>query len=312
MKMRHLATACLQLALMLPPAVQAGPPRYESGGTERDLNLLAEAQRAAYHGRYTRAIALSTEVIAGRPNFAAAYVDRANYEAEAGRYTEASADLDQAAEFQPQAMQIELLRATIALRQRNATLALMHLGRAAQMPPYSFWKQSYEGDGNGLENGFLHVRSMHTMSYMFAYASIGEEMLGHDDDALADLKNAMTNETDAPWHVLASHCFYAAVAGLLEMAQLTCSQAIAQQTHDIGDYDSLGLTHLKMHAWDKAMADYAHALANRPDLTVALYGRGIAKRARGDLAGGEADMAAARRDEPGIDDIMAKLGAPVS
>jgi tetratricopeptide (TPR) repeat protein len=143
---------------------------------------------------------------------------------------------------------------------------------------------------------------------MFAFASIAEEMLGHDDAALNDLDEMMKNETVEPYHVLALHCSYAAIAGLAEMAELTCNRAIATQTHDIGDYDSLGLAHLKMKAWDKAIADYDHALYTRPDLTISLYGRGLAKLARGDLAGGHADIAAATRDEPDIANIMSKLG----
>jgi tetratricopeptide (TPR) repeat protein len=114
-----------------------------------------------------------------------------------------------------------------------------------------------------------------------------------------------------PWHLLADHCYVAAIAGLLETAELTCEEAIEQNAHDIGQYDSLGFVHLRMKAWDKAIADYNRALSSRPDLTLSLYGRGIAKRARGDIAGGDADIAAAKKSEPDIANIMKRLGAPV-
>jgi tetratricopeptide (TPR) repeat protein len=94
------------------------------------------------------------------------------------------------------------------------------------------------------------------------------------------------------------------------MAELTCTEAISRNSHDLGEYDSLGLVHLKMKQWDKAIADYNQSLYYRSDLTLSVYGRGLAKRAKGDVAGGNADIAAATRDEPDIANIMTRLGAP--
>jgi hypothetical protein len=65
---------------------------------------------------------------------------------------------------------------------------------------------------------------------------------------------------------------------------------------------------VRMKQWDKAIAEYDKALYGRPDLTISLYGRGVAKRAKGDVAGGNADIAAATRDEPDIANIMQRLG----
>jgi hypothetical protein len=44
-----------------------------------------------------------------------------------------------------------------------------------------------------------------------------------------------------------------------------------------------------------AIADFDAALKAEPAMASSLYGRGLAKRRRGDDAGGEADIAAARR-----------------
>ena len=280
----------------------------DSGGSDIDLTRLNVAERAAYHGRYSEAIAKASAIIAASPNFAWAYFVRASLYVDAGRYSEALADIVRVEGFHPQAVQAAILRATIELRQRDPQGALKELARAAGLPAFSFWKQTYEGDGNGLQNGYLHLVTQHTVSYELAYASIAYEMLGQDTQALDSLTHALTFETDKPFYVLASHCFYAAVVGLSGMAEVTCDEAIAKQTHDIGDYDSLGMAHLKMKAWSKAIDDYNHALYTKPDLTVSLYGRGIAKRASGDLAGGDSDIAAAKRDEPDIVNIMAQMG----
>jgi len=66
---------------------------------------------------------------------------------------------------------------------------------------------------------------------------------------------------------------------------------------------------LKSGHWDAAIADYNRSLYYRPEFTFALYGRGIAKRAKGDTAGAAADFADAQKNEPEIAAIMQRLTA---
>ena len=300
------ATICLPL--LLAGTALAAATAIDAGGSTRDLNILAEAQRDHYHGRYTQAIGRLDSIIEHSPNFAEAYFVRAEFNADAGRFAQALADASRVETFHPDAAQTSLLRATIALRRNDANGALAELSHAAKLQPLSFWKQTHEGGGNALQSGYLHVVTQHTLSYASAYASIAEEMLGHTDAAMSNFADSLKFETERPWYVLAQHCFYAAVTSQLGMAELTCTEAIAKQGHDIGDYDSLGLVHLKMKEWTKAIADYNSALATRPDFTLSLYGRGIAKHALGDTAGGDADIAAAQGGEPDIVNIMAHMG----
>jgi tetratricopeptide (TPR) repeat protein len=301
-------TFFLFLLFNVAASASAASAPIDSGGTPLDRNRIADARRDVYHGRYTHAIATVTGVIDGSPNFAQAYLIRARMLTDAGRLPEALADADRVEAFHPNDSQVAMLRVEIALRQHDATSALEGLQRVSKASAFSFWKDSFEGNGNGLQNGFVLARTQHGISYAFAYASIAEEMLHHDDDALADLDQEMKSETEYPFYVLAHHCFMAAIADQLGMAELTCMEAIAKQNRDIGTYDSLGLVHLKMKQYAKAIDDYNHSLQVRPDLTVSLYGRGIARHATGDIAGGDADIAAARRDEPNIASIMASMG----
>ncbi len=149
---------------------RAASPAIDSGGTELDLNRMAEANRAAYHGRYTEAISRASAVIAHTPGFAAAYFERADFYAQAGRYAEAEADLAQVDAFHPDAAQTAYARARIALRQHDATRALAQLALAAKSPPLSFWKQSYEGRDNSPGNGYVHVITQRSVLYSYAYA----------------------------------------------------------------------------------------------------------------------------------------------
>jgi hypothetical protein len=55
-----------------------------------------------------------------------------------------------------------------------------------------------------------------------------------------------------------------------------------------------------MGSFDQSIADYDHALLLQPGRTTSLYGRGIAKLKKGDLAGGNDDISAAQRKDPSI------------
>ena len=289
---------------------RAAAHEQDTGGSSLDFARVDDANRAARHGRYTAAIAVVSRALDSSPRFAAGYLERATLYMDAGRYPEALADLDRVIAMHPDAAAVFVLRADIALRQRAATQALADLGHAAALPAASFWKQNYQAGHNDPAGGqgLYYLVSDHLVSRMFAYSSIAHELQGKDEAALDDLRQSLVNETLYPWHVLGRHCYTAALAGLLDMAELTCTEAIDKQTHDEGAYDTRGLVYLKMHQWDKAIADYDRALRARPDLTVALYGRGLARHATGDRAGGDADIAAATQGEPDIANIMTRLG----
>jgi hypothetical protein len=89
-----------------------------------------------------------------------------------------------------------------------------------------------------------------------------------------------------------------------------CNESISRHPRDQGAYDSRSFTEVTLHDWDRAVADYTQELYYRPDLSLSLYGRGIARRAKGDKAGGDADIAAATTNEPHVADIMTRLGVP--
>jgi tetratricopeptide (TPR) repeat protein/predicted aspartyl protease len=89
-------------------------------------------------------------------------------------------------------------------------------------------------------------------------------------------------------------CWTRALAGReLEQALDDCDRAVRRRRDDASYYDSRGLVHLRMGHYDKAIGDYDAALRLNPKIAWSLYGRGIAKVRKGDVAGGQADIAAA-------------------
>ncbi len=289
-------------AMSVAPAMAA--TQYDSGGSTFDHKRVDRATRIAYYGRFSEAISVLNDVIASSPDYAFAYYVRAQFYQDAGRYTEALADVARAEAFHPDAAQIAVLRATIALRQHDAQTALKEIDAAEKMPLHSVW--SYGGVH------VYHTVSQNLAAYELIYSSVAYEMLGQDKASVEAMSQAIDLQPTAPSYVLNAHCFYSAIVGFAQMAELTCDEAIKRQSHEIGDYDSLGLADLKIKAWAKAIKDFDYAIEIRPGLTTSLYGRGVAKHASGDMAGGDADIAAAKHGEPDIVNVMAKLGVSAS
>jgi tetratricopeptide (TPR) repeat protein len=308
--LRTARTGCAVIWVLasLPITAMAVTPAFDSGGTGKAERLLMDAHRAAHHGHYTEAIADDTEALALLPSFGNAYWNRAIDEMDCGRYQEASADLDRVIAMRPDDMQLAMMRVKLALWQRDATTALRLLKVALALPLRTFRHQPFEAGTYETGNGRQFVVNGHMESHADEYTSIAEQLLHHDDSSIAAMDAMMKIEVQHPEYILHHYCYNAAMAGLLESAEIACQQSIAENSHDIGQYDSLGFVHLRMKQWDKAIADYNKSLDSRDDLTLSLYGRGVAKRAKGDIAGGNADIAAAQRGEPDIANIMRRLG----
>ena len=73
-----------------------------------------------------------------------------------------------------------------------------------------------------------------------------------------------------------------------------CNEALKLRPNYLTALDSRGFVLLRMGQYDAAIADYDAVLATNAGKVTSLYGRGTAKRRKGDYASGNADIAAAR------------------
>lgn len=94
-----------------------------------------------------------------------------------------------------------------------------------------------------------------------------------------------------------------AIAGYTEVIRL--------RPADHRSYNDRAYQYMKTKNYSAAIADYTAALDRKPDIAQALYGRGLAKRASGDSAGAEADIAKARGVQSDIGDSFADLEAAI-
>jgi len=211
--------AVLLSLVLAPVAGYAADAAYDSGGTGVAESYLADADRAAYHGRYTEAVADDGRALSMSPNFGRAYLDRASHYTSAGRYDEALADLARVTAMHPDDIILAIRRITIELRRGDGAGALADIKRSADLPLRSYWHQPQNSPAqNDYATGFQSISTDHTAAVIYALSSIAEQLQHMDEASLADLSAMLRIDHEHPWYLLANHCYVAAVAGLLETA----------------------------------------------------------------------------------------------
>ncbi|HVM77773.1 MAG TPA: tetratricopeptide repeat protein [Stellaceae bacterium] len=105
-----------------------------------------------------------------------------------------------------------------------------------------------------------------------------------------------------------ARCYDRAIIGELEKALADCNKALQLQPDYPEGRDSRGFVYLKLRRYDTAITDYDVALELDPKKAVSLYGRGLARHAKGDRAGGDADIAAAKALDPSLPRLFREMG----
>ena len=243
-----------------------------------------------HEGRTTSAKSYASKALALYPNCTRAFFARGHAEMEAADDDAAIADFTHVVNAHPEYPIPYFARGIAYLHGRHPADALADFDRAIKADV---------------------SMSRFNGASLLARRSIALEMLGNKDLALADFKAALAttvNSTQHDYDVLDEHCFSATVVGLLDMAQLTCDESVARHSRNIRIYNARGFLEVKRGLWEQAIADYTQSLYYRPHFPQSLYGRGVAKLAKGDTAGAAADMQAAAKEEPDIAATMARYG----
>ena len=151
-------------------------------------------------------------------------------------------------------------------------------------------------------------RSRSTRNDAIAYLARGSAYSAKRDYARAIPNFDQAIKLDAghapSWN---SRCWARAMTGQLDQALTDCNESLRLRT-DPYTLDSRGLVHLKLGHYDAAIADYDAVLKSIPDFPDSLYGRGMAKRKKGDTAGGDADLSRAKALRAEIVDEFSRYG----
>lgn len=103
---------------------------------------------------------------------------------------------------------------------------------------------------------------------------------------------------------LAASCWARAGEGNhLDLALRDCNRALQIAPGFATALQNRGLVRLKQSSWRAAIQDYTAALTGKGDRPTALFGRGLARLKTDELQSARADIQAARRIDPQIDDL---------
>jgi tetratricopeptide (TPR) repeat protein len=125
--------------------------------------------------------------------------------------------------------------------------------------------------------------------------------------SILDYDRAIAIKPESPM-ALSNRCFAKAVVDQLEEALADCNESLRLRPDNPNTLASRGFAYLKLGRSTAAIADYDVEIQKNPGNAYSLFGRGISKQLTGDLPGGSADMAEARKIDAGIAEAMAKLG----
>lgn len=113
-----------------------------------------------------------------------------------------------------------------------------------------------------------------------------------------------------PWIEAArsDRCVALSLLGKAEEGLPDCDRAIDKGPPTAANFLNRGAVFLRLNRPDEAAADFERAFDVDPDDPEALYARGVGRRLKGDTAGGDADIAAARARAPKVGRRLETMG----
>jgi tetratricopeptide (TPR) repeat protein/predicted aspartyl protease len=261
-----------------PPGGEKGEPADAEAYSRRGAVALVQRD-------FPHAIADFTKAIELAPKSPAFLLQRAEAYLRTGRTALGAADLNRAVELDPGNVLARIQRARLraSIAERDAALADLDAAARALVGPL---------------NERIAIGQIYTglAAYDRAVAQYDLWLAAHPEDA---------HRAEA----LNGRCWARALWGReLDKALADCNAALKLRKADPQMLDSRGLVHLRLKQYDAAIADYDEALRAAPKLAWSLYGRGLARRATGKAAEGDADIRAALALQPDLGERARKAG----
>jgi tetratricopeptide (TPR) repeat protein len=275
----------------------------------------ASARILRVQGRDDEALKQALTVVTANPGNARAYMEAAAIESGAGRNDEAMQSLSQAVSIAPYPPAY-LMRA--GYRQKaDLTGRGADADAALKLDPKSDEALSMlaavQADAGKYPDA---VKSMNaaiaiagdTVELLtlrgIVYARSGASQLADQDFAAARAKATSAE-------ALNDMCWFMATANIeLSAALSACDASLALAPHERSHLDSRGFVLLRLGRYAESIAAYDAAIeaADPYSVEYSLYGRGIAKRRKGDAAAGDADLHKALRLDARIAQIFTSYG----
>lgn len=263
-----------------------------------------------------RAIADFDRALALVPDNADTLVLRGNAFTSVGEHGRALADLDRAVTLAPRNPRAFLVRGLVNARLGNMQRAFADYNRALSIDPQYVdalvnRAAIYSMQGNTEKaladlDVAIALQPKHALAhYNRGYANFARQ---NYEQAIADYTRSIEADVRMSW-AFNNRCLTRMIAGQdLAEALSDCDEALQLQPDNAEIRETRGFVFLKLGEREIALREYDAALRADPDRPVALYGRGLARIAKGEIRNGESDKAAARALLPGIERQFATYG----
>lgn len=197
----------------------------------------------------------------------------------------AAADLDSALKLAPQDLTALLMRAQLSLHRKDRAAAARDIAAAQPLAAAG----SHEA---------------RTIASLYIALDQPDRAL-----PLLDAWIRLHGEDNKLGSALNARCWARGLANqALEGGLDDCRKAIRRDGANPAYLDSLGLIQFRLGRYAEAVETYAKAAAEMPKSAETRYGLGLARKRNGDVAGGDADIAAAKAIDPEIAAQFAKFG----
>jgi len=270
----HLALADYQHALEdLDQALRLAPDNNDALAN-RGAVLFALRRFESAIQDYSRAIELS-------PNMADLYLRRSECALSLGKLTQAAADLDQAVRLNNSSASALRLRGYVNFLQRKIKSSIADYNEAIRLEPQ-------------------HAQTLidRANSYL---------VIERYDQAIRDYDKALILTPNAE-PALRNRCLARAAWGReLDLALNDCEAAFAIAPSPM-TLSQRAMVHMRRGDLAEALQDFDLSYSKDPRLTGSLYGRGVARLRLGQNEEGMADIAAAKRADPSVDEAYARYG----
>ncbi len=228
-------------------------------------------------------------------------------------FPKALADFDRAVELEPANPEFHFRRVRVRLALHDRVGALDDLNRVLELQPEHIPAlmeraeqriQTHDSEGAKADLDKVDRLAAKQANVRIEIAS-GYEELDLFQPAVQQWSAWITSHPDDVSLLRAYHrrCWDRAMLGIdLNDALKDCNKAekLSLKGQDSGILESRGLVRERLGDHDKAIADFDVSLKVNPRNAWALYGRGIAEKAKHKVAEGDADLEAAKAIEPNI------------
>ncbi len=242
------------------------------------------AARSA-RNQYDLALADDDKAVELEPSSADYLFQRAQVQVQREKPELARADLDRVLKLKPDHLQALLLRGGLQLELHDPVAARADLSAA--------WKAGSDDPDLGLRIAELY------------------EEKDQFEDAVASFDRWLAEHGHGEREAVAlnGRCWSRALWNRdLDKALADCDRAAQLDPYALDIRDSRGLVWLRMNQLPRAIGDYNAVLSREAKSAWSLYGRGVAEVRKGDVAKGQADIAAADKLEPEATGRARKLG----